>query len=113
MGNVLCLIQIIFQLTKNVLPRRTDGRGNEIEPGISLIKKILSGFTKGDSMRCGCPKPCVRRHFDVKRWKDFAHTNAKDMQVLLMKKNLSISNERSYKIVTYIIWCQLLFVLNC
>ncbi len=32
-------------------------------------------------MRCGCPKPCVRRHFDVKRWKDFAHTNAKDMQV--------------------------------
>ncbi len=69
-------------LTKNVLPRRTDAGGNEIEPGISLIKKILSGFTKGAKERCGCPKPCVRRHFDVKRWKDFAHTNAKDMEVL-------------------------------
>lgn len=49
--------------------------------GISLIKMILSGFSKGSKERCGCKKPCRRRHFDIKRWNNHQHSNENNMQV--------------------------------
>ncbi len=52
------------------------------------MKRITYGFRNGQEERCHCPKPCVRRHFEIRRWKQYGHVNKNDTQVSCCKNTL-------------------------
>ncbi len=77
--------QLSNLLTRNVQAEEADEEGNEIDPGVSLIKRILNGFsnTTAEEARCGCQSPCVRRHIQINRWKDYNHTREEGAEAVI------------------------------